>query len=209
MKNVFRAAALGPPISALLATLAAWLTPGYDAVSKTVSRLAVPGAPAALLVDASIALIALSCFLLAAGLSRGGRAARIALTVAGTGLGAAALIHLDPASATSTWAHRVASGIAVAGLTVAPLLLARGYGPISLIAGAAEAAMLLLGAVLLATPFAAWGAWERALLAIPLTWMVLIALTNVSTHEKISAANAIVRSSGSAAPDNSVSSANP
>jgi hypothetical protein len=50
-----RAAAVGPLVSASLVALAGWLTPGYDpALSKTVSRLAVPGAPAALLVDAAI-----------------------------------------------------------------------------------------------------------------------------------------------------------
>jgi hypothetical protein len=209
MKNILRAAALGPLLAASLVTLAAWLTPGYDGISKTVSRLAVPNAPPAHLVDVSIALIAVTCFLLAAGLRRGRRAGRIALVVAGIGLGAAALIHLDPASATSTWAHRAASGAAVIGLAVAPLLLARDYGAVSLIAGVAEVAMLVLGAMLLATPFTAWGVWERALLAIPLTWMVLIAVTNVSADERPSASRAILRSSGSAVPDSSVSKANP
>jgi Protein of unknown function (DUF998) len=209
VKNVLRAASLGPPIAAFIAALAAWLTPGYDAATKTVSRLAVPGAPAAILVDASIALVAFTCFLLAAGLSRGRPAGRFALTIAGLGLGAAALIHLDPASAASTWAHRAASGVAVAGLALAPLLLARDYGAICLVAGAAEVAILVLGAVLLATPFGAWGAWERVLLAIPLAWMVLMALTSVSAHARASASKAILRRSGSAAPERSVTSANP
>jgi hypothetical protein len=189
--------------------LAAWQTPGYDAFSKTVSRLAVPGAPASLLVDVAIALVALTCFGLAYGLSRGRRTGRMSLVVAGTALACAAMIHLDPGSVAATWAHRAATGVALAGLTAAPLLLARDYGAMCLVAGAAEVAMLALGAALLATPFDAWGVWERGLLAIPLTWMVLMALTNVSADEATSASNPILRRSGSAAPESSVSSANP
>jgi hypothetical protein len=196
-------------VSASLVALAGWLTPGYDPFSKTVSRLAVPGAPAAHLVDAAIGLVALTCFVLASGLARGRPAGRIALAVSGAGFGAAALIHLDPASDTATWAHRAASGVAIVGLTVAPLLLARDYGVTCRVAGAAEVAMLVLAAGALATPFNAWGLWERALLAIPLTWMVVIALMNVSAPEVASASNPILRRSGSAVPDSSVSSAKP
>ena len=198
-----------PPIAVLLTLEAQWMTPAYDPVARTVSRLAVAGAPAAVLVDGAIALCALTCFMLASGLSNGRRADRISLVVAGVALSCAALIHLDPASATATWAHRAATGVAVGGLTAAPLLLARDYGAICLVAGAAEVAMLALGAALLATPFDAWGLWERALLAIPLTWMVLIALMNVSAHEAASASNPILSRSGSAVPESSVSSANP
>jgi len=202
-------ATVAPAVAVLLTLAAQSVTPGSDPVARTVSRLAVPGSPAALLVDMAIGLVALTCFALASGLVRGRRAGRIALVVAGIALACAALIHLDPGSVTATWAHRAATGVAVAGLTAAPLLLGRNYGAMSLIAGGAEVAMLALGAVLLATPFEAWGLWERALLAIPLTWMVLIALTKVSPDEPASPSSPILSRSGSAVPASSVSSANP
>jgi hypothetical protein len=69
--------------------------------------------------------------------------------------------------------------------------------------------MLAFAAGLLATPFAAWGAWERTFLAIPQTWMVLIALRRVSADATNSVASTIVSSSGSPAPEPRVSSANP
>jgi hypothetical protein len=193
----------------VIATIAGFLTPGYDAVSTTISRLAVPGAPAALPVDVAIALVALSCLGLALALERARRTGRIAFAAAGTALAIAALIHLDPASDTSTWAHRAASGLAVAGLTVAPLALARDYGAVCLVAGLAEVAMVGIAAVLLATPFDAWGLWERALVAIPLTWMVLIAFTRPSTQDTPSAKSAILSRSGSYAPETRVTSAKP
>ena len=40
-----------PPIAVVLVAIAAWITPGYDPVARTVSRLAVPGMPAAAMVD--------------------------------------------------------------------------------------------------------------------------------------------------------------
>ena len=173
------------------------LSPGYDAVSRTVSRLAVPGMPAATMIDAAIGLIALACFGLALALARGSSIGRMALAVSGGAFLAAAFVHLDPASAGATAMHRLASALAVVGLTVAPLALARAYGPVSFAVGVAELAMLVIGLGLLATSFDAWGAWERLLLAIPLTWMVLIAVTIDSTDETISAKSASLSRSGS------------
>jgi hypothetical protein len=202
-------AVASPPIAVALVLLAQAMTPGYDPLQRTVSRLATPGMPAAELVGMAMVLVALACFALALGLERGRTSARAVLAVAGTAFVVAAAIHLDPASGSATSAHRVASGIAVLGLTVAPLALARDYGVLCLVVGTAEAAMLAAAAVLLATPFTAWGAWERAFLAIALTWMVLIALRRVSADATTSAPNAIARSSGSPVPEASVSSANP
>jgi len=210
VRRLFRSAAvISPPIAAGLVLLAQSRTPGYDALQRTVSRLAMPGMPAAALVVIAMLLVALACFALAFGLERGRAGARAALAVAGLAFAVAAAVHLDPASSSATAAHRAASGIAVIGLTVAPLALARDYGVICLLAGAAEAAMLAGAAVLLETPFAAWGAWERALLAIALTWMILIALRRVSPDATDSVPSAIIRRRGSAAPEASVSSANP
>ena len=186
-----------PPIAVVTVLVAGAVSPGYDPLLRTVSRLAVPGMPAAAAVDLSIGLIGLACFGLASGLVRGAPVGRVALTVSGLAFLAAAVVHLDPASAGATAMHRLASALAVVGLTVAPLALARAYGPVSFAVGVAELAMLVIGLGLLATSFDAWGAWERLLLAIPLAWMVLMAVTIDSTDETISAKSASLSRSGS------------
>jgi len=186
-----------PPLAVVIVFVAGALTPGYDPMSRTVSRLAVPGMAAAAAVDMSIALIALTCFGLAFGLTRGATLGRIALAVSGGALFGAAIVHLDPSSAGATALHRLASALAVVGLTVAPLALARAYGPVSFAVGVAELAMLVIGLGLLATSFDAWGAWERLLLAIPLAWMVLMAVTIDSMDETVSAKSASLSKSGS------------
>jgi hypothetical protein len=186
-----------PPLAVVIVFVAGALTPGYDPMSRTVSRLAVPGMAAAAAVDMSIALIALTCFGLAFGLTRGATLGRIALAVSGGALFGAAIVHLDPSSAGATTVHRLTSALAVVGLTVAPLALARAYGPVSFAVGVAEVAMLVIGLGLLATSFDAWGAWERLLLAIPLAWMVLMAVTIDSKDETINAKSASLSRSGS------------
>ena len=186
-----------PPIAVVTVLVAGAVSPGYDPLLRTVSRLAVPGMPAAAAVDLSIGLIGLACFGLASGLVRGAPVGRVALTVSGLAFLAAAVVHLDPASAGATAMHRLASALAVVGLTVAPLALARAYGPVSFAVGVAELAMLVIGLGLLATSFDGWGAWERLLLAIPLAWMVLMAVTIDSTDETISAKSASLSRSGS------------
>ncbi|HET6316012.1 MAG TPA: DUF998 domain-containing protein, partial [Chloroflexota bacterium] len=134
---------ISPPNAAVLVVAAAAVTPGYDPVSRTISRLAVPGMPAAAAVDMAIVLVATTCFALALLLRRGASSGRIALVVAGIAFILSALIHLDPASTSATVLHRAASGVGVIGLTVAPLVLARDYGPICSAIGAAEVVMLL------------------------------------------------------------------
>ena len=56
-----------PPLAVVIVFVAGALTPGYDPMSRTVSRLAVPGMAAAAAVDMSIALIALTCLALRLG----------------------------------------------------------------------------------------------------------------------------------------------
>jgi len=189
------------PLGAALLVLAAGLvTPGYDSVSRTISRLAVPGMPAAAAVEVAIALVAATCLVLAINLKGALLVGRGALVLAAAAFAATVLIHLDPSSATATALHRVASGIAVAGLTAAPFLVTRIYGRISVAVGVAEVAMLGLALVLMATSFSAWGAWERITLAIPLGWMVLLsarALMTDSSDAIASPAAATVSSTGS------------
>ncbi|HKW60125.1 MAG TPA: DUF998 domain-containing protein [Candidatus Dormibacteraeota bacterium] len=175
-----------------LVTVAGLVTPGYDPMARTVSRLAVPGMPAAPYVDLAIAATGVACFTLGAGAGRG----RAALLVAGVGFLGASLIHLDPASAASTAGHRAASAVAVLGLAAAPFVL-RGYGRTLVVLGVLAVAMLVIGAPLLTTSFSAWGAWERCLLAIQLAWMVGIARKIASRHATTSVPAAMASSTGS------------
>src|SRR5205814_2099264 len=92
--RICRVIGIASPLAAVAAVIVAGaLTPGYDAMSRTVSRLAVPGVWAAAVVDVSISLIALTCFALALTLSPNVLAGRVALTVSGVALGGAAMVH--------------------------------------------------------------------------------------------------------------------
>jgi len=194
---------VSPPLAVVLVLVAGAITPGYDPATRTVSRLAVPGMPEAWMAEVAIGLIAVSCFALASA-QQGSRIARWALVVAGGALIGAALVRLDPGSTTSTAAHRIATGVAVLGLTIAPLAAARSYGRMSLGIGLAEIAALSLGLALLPTSFSAWGLWERGLLMLPLAWIVvmsarLLALSErkiVSADETMSANVASLSSTG-------------
>lgn len=186
---------VSPPVAAVTVLIAGAMTPGYDPMSRTISRLAVPGISSAAAVDGAIFLIAIACLALSVELGRGAATARAALLLASAGLGAAAIFHLDPASVVATAVHRIVSGVAVVSLAVAPFAVARTYGRISLAAGLATLAMLVIALGLLATSFNAWGAWERALLAIPLSWIVFVSARLNSTASAIPSREEIVRTS--------------
>jgi Protein of unknown function (DUF998) len=180
------AGALGvvaPPGAAAAVLIAGRLTPGYDPLARTVSRLAEPGLPAAFLVEPAIAVVGVALIALATALGPGSRGGRALLVVAGAGLLVAAAIRLDPTSASATAEHRLATTIAMLGLAGAPLAFASSlrcragwvaYAPVSFALGAVEIGVLLLGLALLTTSFADWGAWERGFLALPMGWMVLL-----------------------------------
>src|SRR5216683_639867 len=174
---------LAPPAAAVVVLVAGRLTPGYDPLARTISRLAEPGLPAAFLVEVAIAVVGFALVALAIALGPGSRAGRALLAVAGAGMLVAAAIRLDPTSASAIAEHRVATTVAMLGLAGAPLAFARSlrgragwsvYGPVSFAFGAAEVAMLLVGLALLPTTFADWGVWERGFLALPMAWMVLV-----------------------------------
>ena len=170
------AGALGvsaPPGATAAVLIGGWLTPGYDPFARTISRLAAPGVPAAFAVELAIAGVGVALIALAIGLGPGSRAGRALLLLAGAGLMVAAAIRLDPASASATAGHRVATTAAMLALAGAPFAFAS-YGRISFAFGAAEVGMLLLGLALLPTTFAAWGAWERCFLALPMAWMFVL-----------------------------------
>jgi len=178
---------VAPPMAAAAVVAAGVLTPGYDPFARTVSRLAVPGMPFAVAVDLAIGLSGVACLALALAVRGGESAGRAALVAAGAGFLLAAIVHLDPASAPATVAHRGASALAVLGLTLAPLALWRAYGRVLLALGIGEVAMLGLALALFSTSFAAWGAWERGELLLGLTGLVVLARTIPSRDEAISA----------------------
>src|SRR5216684_5510250 len=153
---------LAPPAAAVAVLFAGWLTPGYDALARTISRLAEPGLQDALLVELAIAVIGFDLVTLALALGPGSRAGRTLLVVAGFALLVAAAIRLDPTSDTATATHRVATTVAMLGLAGAPFAFARSlrgragwgvYGPVSFAFGAAEVVVLLAGLALLPTTF--------------------------------------------------------
>ena len=49
--------AAGPPIAAAVVVIAGAMSPGYDPLTRTISRLAVPGMAAAGAVDVAIILL--------------------------------------------------------------------------------------------------------------------------------------------------------
>lgn len=186
-----------PPLAGLTVFTTGLLTPGYDPLLRTVSRLATPGMPYAVATDLGIALAGLACLAVAVATDGGTSAGRAALAVAGVAFLTAAIVHLDPASPGASWTHRTASGLAVLGLTAAPLGLWRAYGRPLLLLGAAELAMLVTAAALLPTSFSAWGAWERVMLALGLSLVVALAIrASPSIEDAPSATTAIQRSPG-------------
>jgi hypothetical protein len=174
---------VAPPAAAVVVWVGGRLTPGYDPLVRTISRLAAPGLPAAVAVEVAIAAVGVALVALALALGPGSRGGRALLLVAGAGLLVAAAIRLDPASVSATAGHRLATTVAMLALTGAPLAFAFslrrraewvGYARVSFAVGAAEVGMLLLGLALLPSRFADWGAWERCFLALPMGWMVLL-----------------------------------
>mgnify|MGYP001431589800 CR=1 FL=1 len=195
------AGALGvtaPPVAAALVLVGGLMTPGYDPFTRTISRLASPGLPGAFGVELAISFVGAALLGLAVVVRPGSQVGRALIGVAGVGLLVTAAIRLDPASSTATTEHRLATTVAMLALTAAPLAFAGSYGRISFGFGVAEVCMLLVGLALLPTTFAAWGAWERCFLALPMAWMVWLAwISSVSTDDTMKAPAASQSSSGS------------
>src|ERR1700674_2975533 len=183
---------MAPPVAAAAVVIAGWLTPGYDPLARTISRLAEPSLPGAFLAEAAIAIVGVALIAIAIELGPGSGAGRALLAVAGAGPLAAGGVRLDPTSASATAEHRLATTVAMLGLTGAPLAFASSlrrragwvaYGPISFAFGAAEVAVLLVGLALLPTTFAEWGVWERCFLALPMAWIVLLSARVLSARK--------------------------
>jgi hypothetical membrane protein len=183
MRRLCGVLGIGAPLLATLVVMIGGLvTPGYDPVRRTISRLAEPGLPAAVAVECAIFVVGLAMLGLAFALGPRAVAGRVLLGIAGASLLVAAAVPLDPASDQPSTIHRVATSIAVLALVSTLLVLApalrrregwRGYGPLSFGVGVTMGGLLLVGLALLPAEFAV-GAWERCFLALPMAWMVLV-----------------------------------
>jgi len=183
MRRLCGVLGIGAPLLATLVVLIGGLvTPGYDPVRRTISRLAEPGLPAAVAVGFAIFVVGLALLGLAVALGPRAVAGRVLLGIAGASLLVAAAVPLDPASDRPSTIHRVATAIAVLALVSMLLVLApslrrregwRGYGLLSFGVGVTMSGLLLVALALLPTAFAV-GAWERCFLALPMAWMVLV-----------------------------------
>jgi hypothetical protein len=210
---------MAPPAAALAVLVGGRLTPGYDPVVRTISRLAAPGLPAAFAVEVAIGAAGAALVALALAFGPGSRGGRALLLVSGAGLLGAAAIRLDPTSTSATVGHRLATFVAMLALTGAPLAFASslrrrsawvGYARISFAVGAAEIGMLLVGLALLPSGFDDWGAWERSFLALPMAWTVLISarLLTLRTMDPRSSSTAeSTRWATSASADDAISAA--
>jgi Protein of unknown function (DUF998) len=191
---------LAPALAALVVLLAGLLTPGYDPLTRTISRLAEPGLPTSAAVGLTIFMVGAAILALAAALGPGALAGRVMLGCAGTSMILAAAVPLNPGSPQATTVHRIATAFAMLALTGSPLVLAPPlrrrdgwgrYGPLSFGLGAAAVAVLLVGLALLPTAFAL-GAWERCFLGLPMVWMVLVSarLLRTSSTDPIDSSTA-------------------
>ena len=112
---------VAPPIAAAIVLAGGWLTPGYDPIARTISRLAEPGLPVASAVELAICLVGIASLGLAIRLGPGLTVGRCLLGAAGSALLVSAAIRLDPVSTQATTEHRLATTIAMVALAVAPL----------------------------------------------------------------------------------------
>ncbi len=181
---------MAPPVAALIVTIAGVMTPGYDPMTRTISRLAEPGRPAAIEVDLAVYLVAFALLMLAVSTRRRGL-----LAVAGCALVVVASVHLDPTSAAATAAHRLASGVAMLALAAAPFRLADTHARYSRALGVAMIALLAIAVVLVPSGFSAWGLWERAFLVVAMAFVMV--MSRFSAEEAMNAPAAIVSRSGS------------
>lgn len=160
---------VAPPVAALTITIAGFVTPGYHPATQTISRLAQPGLPAAVAVDAAIFLVACSLLLLAFAAP-----ARLLLAIAGSALMIAALVHLDSTSVLATAGHRLMAGIAMLALTVAPFVIKSRYVSVSRGLGTTMVVLLLIALTLAPSGFTAWGVWERCFLAVAMASVMVM-----------------------------------
>ena len=176
-----------PVVAALIVAWAGTVTPGYDPATRTISRLAERGLPAAGQVDLALYLVAIALLGLAV-VTR----PRMWISIAGVSMLFVATIHLDPTSAATTGAHRLASAIAMLALTRASF-----DQRVSTMFGWILVALLLPTPVLLIAGFADWGLWERCFAVVAMgSLMVMAATAMLSSEETMRAPAATTSATG-------------
>ena len=176
-----------PLAAALIVAWAGTVTPGYDPATRTISRLAEPGLPAAGEVDLALYLVATALLGLAVV-----RRPRMWISIAGVSMLFVATIHLDQMSAATTSAHRLASAIAMLALTRASF-----DQRVSRIFGWMLVVLLLAAPVLLIAGFADWGVWERCFAVVSIgSVMVMAATAMLSSDERMRAPAATTSAPG-------------
>jgi hypothetical protein len=107
MRRLCGVLGIGAPLLATLVVLIGGLvTPGYDPVRRTISRLAEPGLPAAVAVGFAIFVVGLALLGLAVALGARAVGGRVLVGIAGASLLVAAAVPLDPASDRPSTIHR-------------------------------------------------------------------------------------------------------
>jgi hypothetical membrane protein len=182
------AGVVAPPLASAALLGFGWLSPGYDPLRRTVSRLAEPGAPYALPVDLTLAVLGLALLAVAWAL-RQRHAARArpqaaALAVAGLALLGLAVVGRDASRPPLLVTHRVLALTLFLGLALAPLLAAvsvrgdpgrRAWMAASLATAALSALLLAAAVALVVTGHLPAGVWERAFMGLNLLWVTLLA----------------------------------
>jgi hypothetical protein len=188
LRLVAATAAAAPPLASVALLGLGWLSPGYDPLRRTISRLAEPGAPYALEVRLILAALGLALLSTAWVLDRRhatwARPAAAALAVAGLALLGVALVRRDTARPAVLVVHRLLALTLFAALALAPLLAAVGLRALPALRAwlAASAVTAALSAVLVTAAVALLlagslpaGAWERAFVGLNLLWVTLLA----------------------------------
>ncbi len=182
---------IGPIVYAVVVGVLGFLQPDYSHVSQTMSELGADGARYPLVMNtAGLPLLGLSAIALAVGLHHGVGSNRGAWTgpaliaVAGACLIMAAVFPCDPGGVdrtTTGTVHGIFAGLAAAGAIFGLLALSlrfrgqpewRGYAGYSL---ATMVLSVILACLFGLSPFDEWrGALQRAAMALPLVWMVVV-----------------------------------
>jgi hypothetical protein len=177
-----------PPTAAAVVAVAGFLTPSYDPLHRTVSRLTDPGMPYSLAMRLTLAALALSLASLSWAslrtMPRGGVPAAICLAVAGVALLGVALISRDHAHPATIVAHRLMAVLFFCSLAAAPLtsavvlggdLAMTAYARVSLLAAAISLSMLAIGVAGVLIGGLPSGAWERLFVGVDLGWVTVLA----------------------------------
>ena len=182
------AGVVAPPTASAALLGFGWLSPGYDPLRRTVSRLAEPGAPYALAVDLTLAALGLALLAVAWALHERhaprARPPAAALALAGVALLGVALVGRDASRPALLVTHRALALALFLGLALAPLLAAaslradpawRAWTAASLATAALSALLLAAAVLLVVTGRLPAGVWERTFMGLNLLWVMLLA----------------------------------